>query len=206
LLTTKDHLLRGQISTIQLFQVVLDFANPSFPKKRDHPHPVQNRIASIAGSQAWLMLQILWYCNLLAMNEKKETLIRELHERLMKKCMDRTGESINGIQMAVANTKGARDKTNTADPDPQGQDLDSPDMINVIRNKVAAEALVILNPDKQKELLEILKQGYEEFLHELRDIVSEDDNLAELATQKFKDELMANTQSQLAEKSHAFSD
>jgi hypothetical protein len=152
------------------------------------------------------MLQFLWYCNLLAMNEKKETLIRELHERLMKKFMDRTGESISGIQMAVANTKGGHGHTDATDPDPQGQDLDSPDMINVIRNRVAAEALVILNPDKQKELLEILKQGYEEFLQELRDIVSEDDNLAELATQKFKDELMANTQNQLAEKSHAFSD
>jgi hypothetical protein len=140
------------------------------------------------------------------MKEKEETLIRELHERLMKKFMDPIGESISGIQMAVANTKGGHDRTNSADPDPQGQDLDSPDMINVIRNKVAADALVILNPDKQKELLEILKKGYEEFQHELRGIISEDDSRAELAKQKFKDELMANTQNQLAEKSHAFSD
>jgi hypothetical protein len=140
------------------------------------------------------------------MKEKKETLIRGLHERLMKKFMDRIGESISGIQMAAANTKGGRARTDTADPDPQGQDLDSPDMINVIRNKVSAEALLILNPDKQNELLEILKQGYEEFQHELRGIVSEDDSRAELAIQKFKDELMTNTQNQLAEKSHAFSD
>ena len=85
--------------------------------------------------------------------------------------------------------------------------MDSPDIINVIRNKVVApEPLVILNPDKQKELLEILNQGYEEFQHELRGIVSEDDSRTGPATQKFKDELMANTQKQLAEKSHAFGD
>ncbi|HEY5917861.1 MAG TPA: hypothetical protein VIU13_10690 [Chryseolinea sp.] len=140
------------------------------------------------------------------MNEKKEILIRQLHKRLMTKFMERIGESISGIQMAASNTKGDRYQTDATDPDPQGQELDSPDMINVIRNKVAAEALVILNPDKQKELLEILNQGYEEFQHLLRGIVSEDNSRSELATQKFKDELMANTQKQLAEKSHAFGD
>ena len=113
------------------------------------------------------------------MNEKKETLIRRLHESLMKKFMDRIGESISDIQLTVSNTKGDHDHTNGADPDPEGQELDSPDMINVIRNKVTAEALVILNPDKQKELLEILKQGYEEFKHLLRGIVSEDNSRAE---------------------------
>ena len=140
------------------------------------------------------------------MNEKKETLIRRLHESLMKKFMDRIGESISDIQLTVSNTKGDHDHTNGADPDPEGQELDSPDMINVIRNKVTAEALVILNPDKQKELLDILKQGYEEFKHLLRGIVSEDNSRANLATQKFKDELMANAQKQLAEKSHALVD
>ena len=140
------------------------------------------------------------------MNEKKETLIRRLHESLMKKFMDRIGESINDIQLTVSNTKGDHDHTNVADPDPQGQELESPDMINVIRNKVTAEALVILNPDKQKELLDILKQGYEEFKHLLRGIVSEDNSRAEHATQKFKDELIANAQKQLAEKSHALVD
>jgi hypothetical protein len=140
------------------------------------------------------------------MNEKKETLIRELHERLMTKFMDRIGESIGGIQM-VADTKADDDRTKGADPDPQGQELDSPDMINVIRHKVTdAEDLVILDPDKQKELLEILKQGYEEFQHLLRGIVSEDNSRSKLATQKFKDELMANTQRQLAEKRHTFAD
>jgi hypothetical protein len=140
------------------------------------------------------------------MNEKKETLIRELHERLMTKFMDRIGESIGGIQM-VADTKADDDRTKGADPDPQGQELDSPDMINVIRHKVTdAEDLVILDPDKQKELLEILKQGYEEFQHLLRGIVSQDNSRSKLATQKFKDELMANTQRQLAEKRHTFAD
>jgi len=140
------------------------------------------------------------------MNEKKETLIRRLHESLMKKFMDRIGESISDIQLTVSNTKGDHDHTNGADPDPEGQELDSPDMINVIRNKVTAEALVILNPDKQKELLDILKQGYEEFKHLLRGIVSEDNSRAEHATQKFKDEILFNTQKQLAEKKHAFAD
>ena len=80
-------------------------------------------------------------------------------------------------------------------------------MINVIRNKVVApEPLVILNPDKQKELLEILKQGYEEFQHELRGILSDDDSRTEPAKQKFKEELMASTQKQLAEKKHALAD
>jgi hypothetical protein len=140
------------------------------------------------------------------MNEKKETLIRELHERLMTKFMDRIGESIGGIQM-VADTKADDDRTKGADPDPQGQELDSPDMINVIRHKVTdAEDLVILDPDKQKELLEILKQGYEEFQHLLRGIVSQDNSRSKLATQKFKDELMANTQRQLAERRHTFAD
>ena len=140
------------------------------------------------------------------MNEKKETLIRRLHESLMKKFMDRIGESINDIQLTVSNTKGDHDRTNVADPDPQGQELESPDMINVIRNKVTAEALVILNPDKQKELLDILKQGYEEFKHLLRGIVSEENSRAEHATQKFKDEILFNTQKQLAEKKHALAD
>ena len=140
------------------------------------------------------------------MNERKETLIRRLHESLMRKFMDQIGESISDIQLGVSNTKGDHNHTNAADPDPQGQELDSPDMINVIRNKVTAEPLVILNPDKQNELLEILKQGYEEFKHLLRGIVSEDNNRAEQATQKFKDELMANAQKQLAEKSHVFAD
>jgi len=140
------------------------------------------------------------------MNEKKETLIRRLHESLMKKFMDRIGESISDIQLTVSNTKGDHDHTNGADPDPEGQELDSPDMINVIRNKVTAEALVILNPDKQKELLDILKQGYEEFKHLLRGIVSEENSRAEHATQKFKDEILFKTQKQLAEKKHALAD
>ena len=139
------------------------------------------------------------------MNKKKETLIHGLHERLMKTFMDRIVESISGIQIQMADTKGDDDRATAADPDPQGQELESPDMINVIRNKVvAADALVILNPDKQKELFEILKQGYEDFQHELRGIVTQDDSHADLAIQKFKDELMANTQKLLAEKSHAF--
>jgi len=120
--------------------------------------------------------------------------------------MDRIGESISDIQLTVSNTKGDHDHTNGADPDPEGQELDSPDMINVIRNKVTAEALVILNPDKQKELLDILKQGYEEFKHLLRGIVSEDNSRANLATQKFKDEILFKTQKQLAEKKHALAD
>ena len=155
------------------------------------------------------MLQILWtnYRNLLVMNEKKETLILRLHQSLMNKFMDRIGESISGIQMGAADTKADHARTIATDPDSPEQEVNSPDVINEIRHKVSAtQAFVILNPDKQNELLEILKQGYEEFKHLLRGIVSEDNSRAEDATQKFKDELMANTQNQLAEKSHAFSD
>jgi hypothetical protein len=141
------------------------------------------------------------------MNEKKETLIRRLHESLMKKFMDRIGESISGIEIEAAAPKADDDRAKAADPDLQGQELDSPDMINVIRNKaVAAEPLIILDPDKQNELLEILKQGYEEFKHLLRGIVSDDNSRTEHATKKFKDEILFNTQKQLAEKKHSFAD
>lgn len=138
---------------------------------------------------------------------KKETLIRRLHESLMKKFMDRIGESIRGIQMGVAGTNADDSRTTAADPDMPGQEVHSPDLINEIRQKVAeTQAFLILNPDKQNELLEILKQGYEEFKHLLRGIVSEENSRAEHATQKFKDEILFNTQKQLAEKQHAFAD
>jgi hypothetical protein len=141
------------------------------------------------------------------MNETTEISILELHERLMKKFMDRIAECVAGLHVAVEGTKTDDPGTKVAVPETPGQQMASPDKLNVIRHQVAADKdLVILNPDKQKELLEILKQGYEEFQHLLRGIVSQDNSRSKLATQKFKDELMANTQRQLAEKRHTFAD
>jgi hypothetical protein len=141
------------------------------------------------------------------MNETTEISILELHERLMKKFMDRIAECVAGLQVAVEGTKTDDPGTKVAVPETPGQQMASPDKLNVIRHQVAADKdLVILNPDKQKELLEILKQGYEEFEGQLYRIISKDDSRAELATQKFKDELLANAKNQLAHKKHTFAD
>lgn len=139
------------------------------------------------------------------MKKRKDILIRDLHERLITKFTDRIGKSISNIQLPVANNKADDPDTTKTPQDEPRQEINSPDKINEIRNKVAAEqTLQILNPDKQNELLEILNQGYEEFVHKLREIVPEGSSRAKRATEKFKDELMINTQYQLAEKKHSF--
>jgi hypothetical protein len=144
------------------------------------------------------------------MKKNKETLIRELHQRLMAIFMAQVVDSVSGIHTRAEKDVGSAGTAPVADapgvaaaPGP----LDSPDKLNVIRQKVATDQnLVILDPDKQKELLEIIRQAYEEFEHQLRGIVSNDKSLMEVGAQKFKDELLANTRKELAEKNRAFAE
>ena len=82
-----------------------------------------------------------------------------------------------------------------------------PDKINEIRNEVTAEqstetrqTIEIRNPDKQKELMEIVKQRVEKFERELRGLKSLNSKAVESAAQKFKSESMDLVRKQLTEK------
>lgn len=134
------------------------------------------------------------------MKRKKATLIRQLHVRIMKKFKDRIGESINQIEVAPELSVDE----NADDPELAGQDVNSLDKINALRHKVAAsQDLVITNPDKQKELLDILKKAYQEFRRELRNMMPGDNRSSGRSTEKFKEELLTHAKNKLAEKKHS---
>lgn len=142
------------------------------------------------------------------MADKNETLIRESHERLMKEFMKEISDSISNIQEPIVenrfdlreNDSGWPPATDGV-PSPWQEEHSGPDKINEIRNEVAAtQPTGILNPDKQNELMEIIKQRSDEFERELRRIVSVDENTLASAAQKFKDELIDNTHKQLIAK------
>ena len=147
------------------------------------------------------------------MAHKNEALVRELHERLMKEFMKQISESISTIQEPIVENKPDVRKNDSGSVPAINEDLappveehSGPDKINEIRNEVAeSQPAELLNPDKQRELMEIVKQRSEEFERELRRIAS-DDITIESAAQKFKDELMDNAHKQLTEKKYAFAD
>ena len=149
------------------------------------------------------------------MAAKNEKIIRELHERLMKKFMKQISESISNIQAPLVENKPDVPKNDSGPgpieevPAPPQEEHSGPDKINEIRNEAAAtQSVEILNPDKQSELMEIVKQTCEEFERKLRRIASIDSNtkIIESAAQKFKDELMDNVRNQLTEKKYTFAD
>ena len=148
------------------------------------------------------------------MTDKKEALIRELHERLMKEFTQQISESISNIQEPIVENKPDERKNDSGSapankdvPAPLEEEHSGPDKINEIRNEVAAtQSAEILNPDKQSELMEIVKQRSEAFERELRRITFADNNTIESAAQKFKGELMDNVRKQLTEKKYAFAD
>lgn len=155
------------------------------------------------------------------MINKNKELIRELHETLMKEFMEQISESISNIQEPIVENKPEVRKNDSGSaaaikevpapakeaPASQQEEHSGPDKINEIRNEVAAtQSAEILNPDKQSELMEIVKQRSEAFERELRRITFADNNTIESAAQKFKGELMDNVRKQLTEKKYAFAD
>lgn len=149
------------------------------------------------------------------MTDQNKQLVRELHEELMKDFMEQISESISNIQEFIAeNTSNAHENESGSvaavketppppkeTPAPPQEEHSGPDKINEIRNEVAAtQPAVPLNPDKQSELMEIVKQSCEEFERKLHHIVSEDQSTIASAVQKFKDELMDNARKKLTEK------
>lgn len=142
------------------------------------------------------------------MPDQNKQLVRELHEKLMKDFMEQISESISNIQEFIAENTSNLHKNDSGSvaavketPAPPQEEHSGPDKINEIRNEVAAtQPAVPLNPDKQSELMEIVKQSCEEFERKLHRIVSEDQSTIASAVQKFKDELMDNARKKLTEK------
>lgn len=142
--------------------------------------------------------------------------IGDLHQRLMKEFIKQISDLISNIPGSIPENKTNTPKVDCQSPPaiptikevpPPPENHNGPDKINEIRNEVAAtQSAQALNPNKQSELLEIVKRSSEEFEHELRRIVSHDDNTIESAAQKFKDELMENVHKQLTEKKYVFTD
>lgn len=134
--------------------------------------------------------------------------IRELHESLMKEFTEQISESISNIQESIAENMPDVHKNDSGSAvaikeslAPLPEEHSGPDKINEIRNEVAADQLAVpLNPNKQSELMEIVKQSCEEFENKLYRIVSEDHSIIASAVQKFKDELIDNAHKKLTEK------
>jgi hypothetical protein len=147
------------------------------------------------------------------MADKNETLIHESHERLIKEFMKEISDLISNIQEPIAengpdvsaNDFGRPPATDEV-PAPCQEEHSGPDKINEIRNEVAAtQSTGILNPDKQTELMEIIKRRSEDFERELRRIVpTVDANTIASGAKQFKDELMDNAQKQLRAKKYTF--
>lgn len=147
------------------------------------------------------------------MTDRNETLIHESHERLMKEFMKEISESIGNIQEPIAENRpderlcySGWPRETDGVPVPWQEEHSGPDKINEIRNEVAAtQPTVLLNPDKQCELMEIIKQRSEDFECELRRIVpAVDANTLASAAQQFKEELLENVHKQLAAKRYTF--
>jgi len=150
------------------------------------------------------------YSNSSLIADKNEVLIHEFHERLIKEFTKQISESIGNIQEPIVEKKpdvqkDSRSAQTIKDvPARQQEEHDGPDKINKIRNEVATtQSTEMLNPDKQSEIMEIVKARNEEFERELHRITSEDNNTIKSAAQKFKDELMDNARKQLTEKNMA---
>ena len=148
------------------------------------------------------------------MAKKNELRIDEVYERHMTEFMRQITGSIRDINTPAAENTGDIRKTEPATgsaskevPAPLEEEHSGPDKINEIRNEAAAgqlpetrQSIATRNPDKQKELMEIVKQRREKFERELRGLESLSKNAVESALQKFKDDLMENVRKQLTEK------
>ena len=140
---------------------------------------------------------------------KDEKRIRELHKKLMKGFMKQIDESISNIQRHMVGIKDHALKDDSAALSTKGasrveQDHSGPDKINEIRNEAAATQLMqTLNPDEQRELMEIVKHRSEEFEGELHRMPLLDIDTIKSSTQKFKDELMDNVHNRLTQMKHA---
>jgi small-conductance mechanosensitive channel len=147
------------------------------------------------------------------MAKKNEARIHEVHERLMHECISQISGSICNFHRPDVEKESEARKHDPGPgpatkeiPMPLPEEHSGPDKINEIRHEVAAaqlaetsQSMEILNPDRQKELMEIVKQRSEKFERELRRLKSLDNNAIESAAQKFKDELMDNVRKQLTD-------
>ncbi|HTF19776.1 MAG TPA: hypothetical protein VK658_17010 [Chryseolinea sp.] len=144
-------------------------------------------------------------------DKENKRLIRELHEKFMIESMKQIGESIGSIQgFAVHDTPEVQEDVHSSAPDvrettaPSKEEHSGPEKIVEIRNQIAAaQSPGVLIPDKQRELMEIVKQQSEAFEKELRK--SESANRTRAASQSFKDELLNNVHLLLTERKYAFS-
>ena len=148
------------------------------------------------------------------MDKKNKVRIDEVYERHMKEFVRQISGAIRDINTPAAEKMVDTRKTDPATPSaseevpaPLEEEHSGPDKINEIRNEAAAaqlpetpQSIAIRNPDKQKELMEIVKQRGEKFERELRGLESLSKNAVESAVQKFKDDLMENVRKQLTEK------
>lgn len=142
------------------------------------------------------------------MAEKNEARIRSVHERLMQEFVQQISESIRDIQQPTdenrsdvrKNGPGSGPQIKEGPGRPQEEHA-GPDKVNEIRSEVAStQSAEILNPDKQSELMEIVRQKSEKFERELRRMSSLDKETIESAAQKFECDLMDNVCKQLTEK------
>ena len=150
------------------------------------------------------------------MAKKNEVRIDEVYERHIRKFVRQISGAISDINMPSAEnlvdirkTDPAAGSANKEVPAPLEGEHSGPDKINEIRNEAAAaqlpetrQSIAIRNPDKQKELMEIVKQRSEKFERELRGLKSLNKNAIEFAVQKFKDDIMENVRKQLTEKKY----
>ena len=145
--------------------------------------------------------------------EKRKDLGQELQEKHMAESMRLIDESINHFPVLIKQAipeevakNSSPPVTITEQPPSQPTDSGGPDKINEIRNEVAkTQTGLALDPDKQSELLEIIKQrsdGFEKLLQRAKKQGLK--NIEEVA-QKFKDELLNYVRGRLQEKNYTFS-
>ena len=118
------------------------------------------------------------------MAKKNEARIDEAYERHMNEFMRQISGAIRDINVPAAENMIDIGKTDPAPgsgsndvPAPLEAEHSGPDRLNEIRNEAAAvqlpetrQSIAIRSPDKQRELMEIVKQRSEKFEHESRDI------------------------------------
>ncbi len=146
------------------------------------------------------------------MAKKNEVRIHEAYERHMEEFMLEIRGAIRNIYTPAAvidvhKTDPDLGSTRNEFPAPLQEEHSGPDKVNEIRHDAAAaqspetrKSIEIRNPDKQQELLEIVKHRSEKFERELRGLKSLSKNAMESATQKFKGDLIDNVRKQLTKK------
>jgi hypothetical protein len=149
--------------------------------------------------------------------EKKESIL-ELQEKHMAESMKLIDESINHLPTSPVERQdvppGESGDGLISPPvviDNQSTNSGGPDKINDIRNKVAKTPEVvrippggILDPDRQSELLEIIKQRSDGFERLLQRAKKQGIKNIETVAQKFRDELLHHVRARLREKNYMF--